>query len=162
MLTRLIFCLFLLPVYKALAFERKNNFTDYTVHEILQSRILEWVAFSFSRGSSQPRNWIQVSCIAGGFFTSWAIAKSWTRLNNFHSHFERKSTKIIWITNVLEYSLCSKHYSMYCFFCISIHELKQNLKILQKHALNISWRLENSNHMQFSNHRTNKNSNDSF
>jgi len=36
------------------------------------SRILEWVAFPFSRGSSQPRDRTQVSCIAGGFFTSWA------------------------------------------------------------------------------------------
>ena len=35
-------------------------------------RILEWVAFPFSRGSSQPRDRNQVSCIAGGFFTSWA------------------------------------------------------------------------------------------
>ena len=34
---------------------------DYTVHEILQARILEWVAFPFSRGSSQPRDWTQVS-----------------------------------------------------------------------------------------------------
>ena len=44
---------------------------DYIVHGILQARTLEGVAFPFSRGSSQPRNWIQVSCIAGGFFTSW-------------------------------------------------------------------------------------------
>ena len=36
------------------------------------SRILEWVAYTFSWGSSQPRNWTEVSCIAGGFFTSWA------------------------------------------------------------------------------------------
>ena len=43
--------------------------TDYTVREILQTRILEWVAFPFSRGSSQPRDQIQVSHIAGGFFT---------------------------------------------------------------------------------------------
>ena len=43
------------------------------VHEILQARILEWVTFPFSRGSSQPKDWTQVSCIAGGFFTSWAI-----------------------------------------------------------------------------------------
>ena len=35
---------------------------DYTVHGILQARILEWVAFPFSRGSSQPRDWTQVSC----------------------------------------------------------------------------------------------------
>ena len=41
---------------------------DYTVHEILQARILEWVAFPFSRESSQPRDRTQVSCFAGGFF----------------------------------------------------------------------------------------------
>ena len=43
---------------------------DCIVHGILQARILEWVAFSFSRGSSQPREITQVSHIAGRFFTS--------------------------------------------------------------------------------------------
>ena len=42
---------------------------DYTVHGILQARILEWVATPSSRGSSQPRDWTQVSRIAGGSFT---------------------------------------------------------------------------------------------
>ena len=41
---------------------------DYTVHGILQAMVLEWVAFPFSRGSSQPRDRTQVSHIAGGFF----------------------------------------------------------------------------------------------
>ena len=45
---------------------------DYTVHGILQARILEWVAFPSSRGSAQPRDWAQVLWIAGRFFTSWA------------------------------------------------------------------------------------------
>ena len=45
---------------------------DYSVHEILQARILEWVAFPFSRESSDARDWTEVSRIAGGFFTSWA------------------------------------------------------------------------------------------
>ena len=36
-------------------------------------RILEWVAYSFSGGSSWPRNQTRVSCIAGGFFTNWAF-----------------------------------------------------------------------------------------
>ena len=35
-------------------------------------RILEWVAYPFSRGSSRPRNWTGISCNAGGFFTNWA------------------------------------------------------------------------------------------
>ena len=39
---------------------------NYTVHGILQARILEWVAFPFSRGSSQPRDQTQVFCIASG------------------------------------------------------------------------------------------------
>ena len=47
------------------------NLMDCIVPGILQARILEWVAFSFSRGSSQPRNRTGVSCIAGGFFTNW-------------------------------------------------------------------------------------------
>ena len=48
------------------------NPKDYTAHGILQARILEWVAFPFSRGSSQPRDQTQVSRIVGRFFTSWA------------------------------------------------------------------------------------------
>ena len=52
------------------------NPVDHTVHGILQARILEWVAFPFSRGSSQPRDWTQVSHIAGGFFTSWATREA--------------------------------------------------------------------------------------
>ena len=39
-------------------------------------RILEWVAYPFSSGSSQPRNRTRVSCIAGWFFTNWAIREA--------------------------------------------------------------------------------------
>ena len=52
------------------------NPTDYTVHGILRARILEWVAVPFSYGSSQPRDWTQVSCTVDGFFTSWATSES--------------------------------------------------------------------------------------
>ena len=83
----------------------------YRVHGILQARVLEWLAFPSSRGSSQPRspvlrwilhqlshkgsprilerlaypfsggssrprNWTGVSCVAGGFFTSWAVREA--------------------------------------------------------------------------------------
>ena len=44
----------------------------FSVHGILQVRILEWVAIPFSRGSSQPRDYTQVPCIAGRFFMVWA------------------------------------------------------------------------------------------
>ena len=50
--------------------------TPWTVHGILQAKILEWVAFFFSRGSSKPRDQTQVSRIAGGFFTSWVYKGS--------------------------------------------------------------------------------------
>ena len=46
------------------------------VHGILRDRILEWVAVPFSRGFSQLRDRIQVSRIAGGFFTSWTTREA--------------------------------------------------------------------------------------
>ena len=49
---------------------------DSSVCGILQARILEWIAIYFSRRSSWPRDWTQISCIAGRFFTIWAIVKS--------------------------------------------------------------------------------------
>ena len=70
---------------KALYFEDNNNAQTlshlwlfatlwtvalgFSVHGIFQARILEWVALSFSRGSSPPRDQTWVPCIAGGFFT---------------------------------------------------------------------------------------------
>ena len=47
-----------------------------SVHEIHQARILEWVAVPSSRVSSQPRDWTQVSCIAGRFITIWATREA--------------------------------------------------------------------------------------
>ena len=54
-----------------------SDHMDYIVHGILCARMLEWIAFPFSRGSSQPRDWTQVSCIASRFFTSWAIREAY-------------------------------------------------------------------------------------
>ena len=56
---------------------------DYIVHGILEARILEWVAFPFSRGSTQPRDGTQVSHIAGRFFTNWTTNTALT--NSFPS-----------------------------------------------------------------------------
>ena len=49
---------------------------DYTVHGILQSRILKWVAYPFSSRSIWPRNRTGFSCIAGGFLTRWATREA--------------------------------------------------------------------------------------
>ena len=58
-----------------------------SAHGILQARILEWVAISFSRGSFQPRNRTWVSCIVGRFFTDWAMreATSPKKIHQFSS-----------------------------------------------------------------------------
>ena len=47
-----------------------------SVHGISQARVLEWVAIPFSRGSSRPRDQTQLSCIAGRFFTNWAMREA--------------------------------------------------------------------------------------
>ena len=52
------------------------NSMDHTVNVILQARILEWVAFPFFRGYSQPRDQTQVSHIARRFLTSWATGEA--------------------------------------------------------------------------------------
>ena len=71
-------------------------------HGILQARILEWVAFPFSSRSSQPRDWTQVSCIAGKFFTNWAMREVpqghmvalFSFLRNFHTVFHSGYIKL--------------------------------------------------------------------
>ena len=74
------------PLFWCLCFENESEVSqlcptlcdpmDYSppgssVHGIFQARILEWVAISFSRESSRPRDWTQVSCTAGRLFTIW-------------------------------------------------------------------------------------------
>ena len=61
---------------KTLSCVQLCNPMDYIVHGILQPRKLEWVAFPFSRGSSQPRNQTLVSLIAGRLFTSRATREA--------------------------------------------------------------------------------------
>ena len=48
-----------------------------SVHGISQTRILEWVAISFSRGSFWPRDWTRVSWTAGGFYTDLATREAY-------------------------------------------------------------------------------------
>ena len=65
--------------YPALCNPMEYSPPGFSVHGILQARILEWVAIPFSRGSSRPRDGTQVSsvsCTAGGFFTVWAIREA--------------------------------------------------------------------------------------
>ena len=50
----------------------------YRLHGILQARILEWVAIPFSRGSSQPCDQTQASCVAGRFFATREVQEYWS------------------------------------------------------------------------------------
>ena len=53
-------------------FDPMDGIPSDSVHRILQARMLAWAAISFSRGSSWPRDQIQVSCIVGRLLTVWA------------------------------------------------------------------------------------------
>ena len=57
-----------------------------SIHGIFQARVLEWVAISFSRGSSPPRNRTQVSCIIGRRFTVWATREVYTHYLYIYIH----------------------------------------------------------------------------
>ena len=101
-------------------------------------RILEWVAYPFSRGSSQPRDQTGVSCIAGQFFTNWAMREAqsspkstdiwwiskiccpskiknhnlrpwWPSVEEFSSHCRRHSLSLIW-----EYPTCGRAAKSVC------------------------------------------------
>ena len=67
---RIICCCLVAKSYPTLCDPMDCNLPGSSVHWILQARILEWVAISSSRGSSQPKDQTLVSCIAGRFFTT--------------------------------------------------------------------------------------------
>ena len=77
--------------YSCLENPKDRGAWQATVHGILQARILEWVALPFSRGSSQPKDWTQVSCIAGWFFTDWATREGLKHFNTKENLFHKKS-----------------------------------------------------------------------
>ena len=62
-----------------------------SVHGILQARILEWIAIPFSRGSSWPMEWTQVSCTVGRLFNIWATSKAHGGVRVKENHREMKT-----------------------------------------------------------------------
>ena len=94
------------------------------VHGILQARILEWVASPFSRGSSQPRDWIRISCTAHRFFANWATREAPSV--TFHLPKSFPPLKTIWnvisLKNLSRFSRWSFIFSSACpwsHFCNS-------------------------------------------
>ena len=66
-------------------------------HGMVQARILEWIAIPFARGSSQSRDWTQVTCIAGRFFTIWATyyTLSDLKLSSRWEHADRSGERML-------------------------------------------------------------------
>ena len=117
---------------------------DYTVHGILQARILEWVAFPFSRGSSQPRDQNQVSCIAGGFFTSWATREAqWYWIPLTFAYLKILSPQI-WILTLLGRVFLGRVF-LFFFTLLSLWIYHGTLfwlaKFLPKRKLIVTWKL---------------------
>ena len=78
-----------------------------SVHGIFQARILEWVAISFSRGSSQPRDQTQVSCITGRCFNLWATREALGHMVVLFLVFKESSI----LSSIVTVSICSYHIS---------------------------------------------------
>ena len=75
---------------------------DYTVHGILQARILEWVAYPFSSRYSRFRNQTRVSCIAGRFFTNWAMREAYTYIYIIYAHTYTYPSTHIYILSIFK------------------------------------------------------------
>ena len=106
-----------------------------SVHGIIQSRILEWGAISFSRGSSQTRYQTQVSCIAGKFFTIWATREALTfkgkkQILNILCAVPEISS--IPMNYPLEIWVCFNHLSIHSFILIFINSAHINWKLLHE------------------------------
>ena len=89
--------------------------TPWTVaHRIFQTRILEWVATSFSRGSSWSRDWTWISCSADRFFTNWATREGPEQ--NAHIYFETIDTiKILGLP--IQNIIFSSYFGSYFMLC---------------------------------------------
>ena len=98
-------------------------------------RILEWVAYPFSSRSSWPRNWTGVSCIAGGFFTNWAIreamysaataAKSLQSCPTLRSH-RRQPTRL-----PRPWDSPGKNTGVGCYFLLQCMKVKSESEVAQ-------------------------------
>ena len=114
--------------WKSLICVRFCDPMDCIAHGILQARILDWVDFPFSRGSSQPRDWNQVSHIAGGFFTSWATKEALQTPNSNHSF------EVFIAECFLVYALCT-----WKWICFSLIHLSFVSQIYRTKPINLRW-----------------------
>ena len=74
---RVCVCVLVTQLCPTICHPMDYSLPGFSVHGILQARILEWIAMPFSRGTSHFRDWTLVSCITSRFFTIWATGKSY-------------------------------------------------------------------------------------
>ena len=115
---------------------------DSTIHGIHQARVLEWIDFPFSRGSSQLRDQTQVSRIAGKIFTSWATREaqeSWSGLtypSSSRSCQCRNWTSISCITGGFFTCWATREAHCHLYFILNVHPCTWT-KFLEKSGLSI-------------------------
>ena len=97
-----------------------------SIHGIFQARILEWVAISFSKRSSQPRDWTPVSCIVGRHFTVWA-----TREYRLEPLFILTFIDQLWFSHIL----------CIIFYCFLFCGMLQNCTNWKCHDQKSPWKL---------------------
>ena len=97
-----------------------------SVHGIFKARVLEWVAISFSRGSSQPRDQTQVSCIASRCFTVWA-----TEFPAFFVYLDNSLLSYVSIANIFSQSV------FYLLILLILSFIEQKSESLIKSSLSI-------------------------
>ena len=104
-----------------------------SVRGILQARILEWVAISFSKGASPLRNWTRVSCTTGRLFPNWAMRASFLLAGKTWGPYWR--ARKVWET-------CEKITRIKCYVLTTYYELEvchwichRNLMTERSHSL---------------------------
>ena len=113
------------------------SITGSSVHGISQTRILEWDAMPSSRDKAQPRDRTQVSCIAGGLFTSWATRKAQENQETFlilketprkeDGSYKFKTIfpcllRCLWLQSSLKWIIAiTDHVSLCCFLLLFSH-----------------------------------------
>ena len=113
----------------------------FSIHRIFQARVPEWVAISFSRGSSQPRDWTLVSCIPGRCFTLWATISTQKkkaehqRIDAFEPWCWRGLLRVPWTARRSNQSILKEISSEY-----SLEGLRLKLKL--QYFGNLMWRTD--------------------
>ena len=127
-------CLVTAPNCPTLCDPRNCSPPGSSAHGVFQARIPEWIVIPFSRGSSRPRDWTWVSCIAGRFFTIWGMREAPVLRPDF-SHCN--------VSDLIEKNHISYLWKMYTLLFVKnvpIFSIIQRLLLLQLCRFYRGWR----------------------